>query len=67
MPAGGHSAIRASHDELAAGKFAWLQLLIHPEIWVYDGTTMRETMESFLDANRAAGLEKLRADRIDLS
>jgi hypothetical protein len=55
------------HEELAAGRFAWLQLLVHPEIWVYEGATMRETMESFLDANRAAGLERLRADRIDLS
>jgi hypothetical protein len=55
------------HDELAAGEFAWLQLLIHPEIWVYDGATMAETMESFLAADRAARLEHLRADRIDLS
>ena len=55
------------HEELAAGRFEWLQLLVHPEIWVFDGATMRETMESFLDADRAAGLERLRADRIDLS
>lgn len=55
------------HEELAAGEFAWLQLLIHPEIWVYDGATMAETMESFLAADRAARLEHLRADRIDLS
>ncbi len=38
------------HDELAAGAFDWLQLLVHPEIWVYDGATMRETMASQLDA-----------------
>jgi hypothetical protein len=55
------------HDELATGAFEWLQLLIHPEIWVYAGATMRETMESFLDADRAARLEHLRNDRIDLS
>ena len=55
------------HDELAAGSFEWLQLLIHPEIWVYRGETMRETMESFLDADRATRLEHLRNDRIDLS
>jgi hypothetical protein len=54
-------------DELAAGRFEWLQLLIHPEIWAFDGATMRESMESMLDADRAARLEKLRADRIDLS
>ena len=54
------------HDELAAGRFEWLQLLIHPEIWVYDGETMRETMESMLDAERTRRLEQLRLDRIDL-
>ena len=55
------------HDELARGTFDWLQLLTHPEIWAYEGTTMRESMESFLDADRAARLEHLRRDRIDLS
>jgi hypothetical protein len=55
------------HEELAAGRFDWLQLLTHPEIWVFDGATMRETMESLLDADRAARFEQLRADRIDLS
>ena len=55
------------HEELTAGRFEWLQLLVHPEIWVYEGATMRETMEAFLDADRAAGLERLRADRIELS
>jgi hypothetical protein len=55
------------HRELAAGEFEWLQLLIHPAIWVYAGATMGETMRSFLDADRAVRLEHLRADRIDLS
>jgi hypothetical protein len=54
------------HEDLAAARFEWLQLLIHPEIWVYEGATMGETMRSFLDADRAARLEHLRADRIDL-
>jgi hypothetical protein len=54
------------HEALARGEFEWLQLLIHPEIWVYEGRTMGETMRSFLDADRAARLEHLRADRIDL-
>ena len=54
------------HDGLGRGEFDWLQLLIHPEIWVYDGQSMSETMTSFLDADRAARLELLRADRIDL-
>jgi hypothetical protein len=55
------------HEQLAAGAFPWLQLLTHPEIWAYDGATMRESMESFLDADRAVRLEHLRHDRIDLS
>ncbi len=55
------------HGELAQGTFVWLQLVTHPEIWAYDGATMRETMESFLDADRAARLEHLRHDKIDLS
>ncbi len=53
--------------ELARGDFEWLHLLIHPEIWAFDGATMRESMESMLDADRAARLEHLQADRIDLS
>ena len=55
------------HEELARGAFDWLQLLTHPEIWAFEGRTMRETMESFLDADRAARFELLRHDRIDLS
>jgi hypothetical protein len=55
------------HDALARGEFEWLQLLTHPEIWAFEGSTMRETMESMLDADRAARLEHLRNDRIDLS
>jgi hypothetical protein len=54
------------HAELAAGAFERLQLLTHPEIWVYEGATMRETMLSLLDAERERRLEQLRADRIDL-
>jgi hypothetical protein len=55
------------HDALARGEFEWLQVLIHPEIWAYPGGTMRETMDAFLDADRAARLEHLRRDRIDFS
>lgn len=55
------------HEELAAGRFEWLQLLIHPEIWVYRGRTMRETMLSMLDRERERRLEQLADDRIDLS
>jgi hypothetical protein len=52
------------HEELRAGAFPWLQLLTHPEIWVYDGETMGETMRSMLEAEKQRRLEQLRADRI---
>ena len=55
------------HEALASGDFAWLQLLVHPEIWAYPGRTMRETMLAMLDAERARRLDQLAADRIDLS
>jgi hypothetical protein len=55
------------HEALGRGDFEWLQLLTHPEIWVYDGATMGETMRSFLDADRDARLQHLRGDRIDLA
>ena len=54
------------HEELARGDFEWLQLLIHPEIWVYPGSSMSETMNSMLDAERERRLELLAEDRIDL-
>jgi hypothetical protein len=55
------------HEPLARGDFEWLQLLVHPEIWVYPGATMRETMLAMLDAERELRLDQLEADRIDLS
>ncbi len=55
------------HEELASGRPAWLQLLIHPEIWAYPGATMRETMFAMLDAKRQRDLQHLAEDRIDLS
>jgi hypothetical protein len=55
------------NEELREHRFDWLQLMTHPEIWVFDGATMRETMESMLDAERATRLELVRNDRIDLS
>jgi hypothetical protein len=55
------------HAELADGAFAWLQLLIHPEIWAYPGGTMRETMLAMLAAEHERRLEQLGDDRIDLS
>jgi hypothetical protein len=55
------------HEGLAAGRFEWLQLLTHPEIWAYPGTTMRETMLAMLDAERELDVERLAGDRIELS
>ena len=55
------------HEELRAGSFERLQLLTHPEIWVFTGATMGETMRAMLDAERERRVEQLAADRIDLS
>jgi len=52
---------------LAAREFEWLQLLTHPEIWVFEGETMRESMESMLASEHEATWGRLAADRIDLS
>lgn len=58
---------RCPHGELARAELDWLHLLIHPVIWAYEGSTMKETMESFLATERHARYEQLRDDRIDLS
>lgn len=55
------------HEELRAGGFPWLQLLTHPEIWVYPGATMGGTMRAMLDAERERRLVQLAEDRIDLA
>lgn len=55
------------HEELRQGRFEWLQLLVHPEIWVYPGETMAETMNAMLDAERDRRRQLLAEDRIDLS
>lgn len=54
------------HEELRAGAFPWLQLLVHPEIWVYPGETMGQTMRAMLEAESLRRLEQLAADGIDL-
>jgi hypothetical protein len=54
-------------EALARGDFEWLQLLIHPAIWVYDGATMRETMETMLGEKHGEWWRALGDDRIDLS
>ncbi|MGH3117038.1 MAG: hypothetical protein ACRDQ2_07990 [Gaiellales bacterium] len=55
------------HEELARGDFEWLQLLIHPEIWVYPGESMGETMNAMLDAEHERRRGLLAEDHIDLS
>ena len=55
------------HEELARSELEWLQLLTHPEIWVYPGETMGRTMRAMLDAERERRLRQLAEDRIDLS
>jgi hypothetical protein len=55
------------HEELRSGAFPWLQLLTHPEIWVYPGSTMGQTMRAMLDAERERRVAQLADDRIDLA
>ena len=54
------------HDELRAGAFPWLQILVHPEIWVYPGETMGATMRAMVAAEGEYRFEQLAADGIDL-
>ena len=54
------------HEELRAGGFPWLHVLVHPEIWVYQGATMGLTMRSMLNAEKARRLDQLAADDIDV-
>ncbi len=54
------------HEELRVGSFPWLQILIHPEIWVYPGATMGQTMRAMVEAEKARRLEHLAEDGIDL-
>jgi hypothetical protein len=54
------------HDELARGAFDWLQLLVHPEIWVYPGNTMRETMTAMLEAKHELRWRQFADARLDV-
>jgi hypothetical protein len=55
------------HDELRAGAFPWLQILVHPAIWVYPGATMGQTMRALVEADSARRLAQLADDDIDLT
>ena len=54
-------------DELRSGAFPWLQLLVHPEIWAYEGATMGQTMRTMLNVEKQRRLEQLPGDKIDMS
>jgi hypothetical protein len=54
------------HDDLRAGAFPWLQILVHPEIWVFPGETMGDTMRAMVETEGARRLEQLAADGIHL-
>ena len=56
------------HEELRAGAFEWLQLLVHPEIWVYPGRD--DGRDDARDARRRSATScfgYLADDRIDLA
>ncbi|HUF00939.1 MAG TPA: hypothetical protein VMN35_00810 [Gaiellaceae bacterium] len=55
------------HEELRAGAFPWLQVLVHPEIWVYPGSTMDQTMRAMVAAEADRRMEQLADDGIDLA
>ncbi|HJS49983.1 MAG TPA: hypothetical protein VJ745_06635 [Gaiellaceae bacterium] len=54
------------HEELRSGGFPWLQILVHPAIWVYPGATMGQTMRAMVEAERERRLGQLAADGIQL-
>jgi hypothetical protein len=54
------------HEELRTGSFPWLQILVHPEIWVYPGTTMAQTMRAMVEAEAGRRLQQLADDGIHL-
>lgn len=53
-------------ESIAIGAFEWLQLLIHPVLWVCAGENLRMTIDEFLDQDREHRFEYLRRDRLDL-
>jgi hypothetical protein len=55
------------HEELRTGGFPWLQILVHPEIWVYPGATMSQTMRTMVETEKERRLGQLADDGIDLA
>ena len=54
------------HEELRGGGFPWLQILVHPEIWIYSGATVGQTMKAMLEAEKERRLGQLADDGIHL-
>jgi len=54
------------HEDLREGAFPWLQILVHPVIWVYPGATMGQTMRALVEAERTHRLAQLAEDGVDL-
>lgn len=52
--------------ELADARFPWLQLLIHPVLWMRGRDGMRATIDEYLARDTDARLEHLRGDDLDL-
>jgi hypothetical protein len=55
------------HEDLRASAFPWLQILVHPAIWVYPGATMGQTMRAMVEADSTRRLAQLADDDIDLA
>ena len=56
------------HEELRAGAFPWLQLLTHPEIWVYPGDDDGRRRCGRCSTPSGSGAStQLAEDRIDLA
>jgi hypothetical protein len=54
------------HEALARGDFEWLQLLVHPEIWVYPGENIRETLTAMLEAKYEQRWNQFRDARLNV-
>ena len=52
---------------LQARKYVWVHLLVHPEVWVYEGASMKETMLSMLAADTRRRRRQVAGDQIDWS
>jgi hypothetical protein len=54
------------HEALARGDFEWLQLLVHPELWVYRGENIRETLTAMLESKYEQRWNQFRDARLNV-